>query len=281
MKKLTTYLLAGALVVLLAEAAVMAQAGILETDQQALRTQYIGKVLIFRSSSRLASTLELNEDGMLKGKHKPGYWTVDGAVQVKDVDFRKDRITFKCAKLWHNHKDDGQLHYFPASAALKGKTDYTENSEISFRTKGDGESLADFNQRVNKVFLGEEDSKLSSTPAPIAAYIQKLSPQVDFDPASAMGGFDGTPPKALSTPKPELTREASLVGQSGKESFVLLVDEQGSAAVVGFTHPLQFGLEEATIEAVKTWKFAPAMKDGKPVALRIPMTIEFSKPGLK
>jgi protein TonB len=65
------------------------------------------------------------------------------------------------------------------------------------------------------------------------------------------------------------------VGQTGRESFVLLVDEQGRPAVVGFTHLLQYGLEETTMEAVKNWKFEPAMKDGKPVAIRIPASIDY------
>jgi outer membrane biosynthesis protein TonB len=37
-------------------------------------------------------------------------------------------------------------------------------------------------------------------------------------------------------------------------------------------------VEEATIEAVKGWKFEPAMKDGKAVAIRILMSIDLRLP---
>lgn len=214
------------------------------------------------------------------GQLQPGYWSVDGACQVKELEFHKDAVIFKCAKLWANVKDDNQLHYFPASVALKGKAHYPEAVEIVFHTQGGEESLAQFSERVNKIFLSDQEAKLSATPGPIAAYIQKRTILPDIDPVSGMG-FDGTPPKAISTPAPDPSREAALVGQAGREGFVLLVDEEGKAGVVAFTHLLQYGLEETTIEAVKNWKFEPAMKDGKPVPVRIAMTIEYKRPNAK
>jgi outer membrane biosynthesis protein TonB len=68
-----------------------------------------------------------------------------------------------------------------------------------------------------------------------------------------------------------------LVGQAGRENFVVYVDEQGGASVTGFTSLLQYGLEETTIEAVKGWKFQPAMKGGKPVGISIPMFVNFKQ----
>jgi outer membrane biosynthesis protein TonB len=41
---------------------------------------------------------------------------------------------------------------------------------------------------------------------------------------------------------------------------------------------LQYGLEETTIDAVKRWKFEPAMKDGKPTPIRIAMDVDYKRP---
>jgi len=257
------------------------RAAVSEAEQQSLRTQYVGKVLIIRKCARLASQYDVQEDGTVKGDSQPGYWSVDGAVQVKDLEFYKDRVTFKCLKLWANVKDDGQLHYFPAATALKGKAgDYPQTTDIVFRTSPESVSAAEIAARVRKVCLGEQDSVLSTAPQPIAAFIQKIPVEVDIDPVTGLG-FTGKPPKAISQPTPRESREAELVGQSGRESFVVFVDDQGRPAVVGFTHLLQYGLEEATIEVVKSWKFEPATKDGKPVAIRIPVSIDYKAPDKK
>lgn len=279
MKRITGSLLVGAAILLLGGAAAL-RAEVSEPDQTALRSQYVKKVLIFRKSYRARSRLEVNADGSVAGNLPPGFWSMDGACQVKDLEFRKDSVTVKCAKLWANIKDDSQLHYFPASAAVKGKSEYPENIDIVFRTAKTEVSAAHFQERVKQLFLGEEDSMLSAAPAPIAAYIQKVAIEPDIDPAGTKA-FDGTPPQAISTPLPDLSREAALVGQAGKEEFIALVDDKGRASVMGFTHLLQYGLEETTMEAVKAWKFQPAMKDGKPVAVRMAMEIEYKRPNPK
>lgn len=280
MKKLAAHFIAGVIALLLGGAALAVGAEFSTADQEALRSQYANKVLIFRKSYRFLDRLEVKADGSVPGKLRSGYWSMDGACQVKELEFRKDSVIFKCTKLWADVKDDGQLHYFPVSVALKGRTDYPKKMDIVFRAGPASESVAQVSERVGTIFLSEQDSKLAATPAPISAYIQKLSVQPDIDPISGLG-FDGTPPKPVSTPIPDLSREAELVGQAGGESFVLLVDEQGKASVVAFTRLLQYGLEETTIDAVKDWKFQPAMKDGKPVAVRIAMDIDYKRPSGK
>ena len=41
------------------------------------------------------------------------------------------------------------------------------------------------------------------------------------------------------------------------------------------TRRLGMGLDEKAIEAVRKWKFEPAMKDGKPVAVQISVEVNF------
>jgi hypothetical protein len=280
MKKLCRLLPALVAALILGGAAGVVQAAVSQADQQSLRTQYVGKVLLFRKCARMVSQYDVQEDGTVKGDLQPGYWSVDGAVQVKDIEFHAGDVTFRCAKLWANIKDDGQLHFFPAAVALKGKAaDYPVTTNVVFRTGQQSVPAAEIVARVSKVCLGEHESLLSTAPQPIAAFIEKIPAESDIDPVTGMG-FAGRPPKPIEEPLPSESREAQLVGQAGRESFVVFVDDQGRAAVIGFTHLLQYGLEETTIAAVKGWKFEPAMKDGKPVAIRIPMWIDY-KPAEK
>jgi protein TonB len=38
---------------------------------------------------------------------------------------------------------------------------------------------------------------------------------------------------------------------------------------------LGMGLDEKAVEAVQNWKFEPAMKDGKPVAVELAIEVDF------
>ncbi len=256
------------------------RATVTEADQQSLHSQYVGKVLMFRKYARMVSQYDVQEDGTVAGNARPGFWAVDGAAQVKGIEFFKDRVTFKCIKLWADIKGDGKLHFFPASVALKGKdVDYPQTTDIIFRTSRENVAAAEIVGRLSKLCLGEHEPMLGTAPQPIAAFIQNVPATVDISPTGE--GFKGTPPKALSYDIPTVSHEAELVGQAGREIFVVYVDEQGKGAVVSFSHLLQYGLEETTIEAVKGWKFEPATQDGKPVAVRMALSIDYKTPGAK
>ncbi len=261
-------------VLLLTEPAALLRAAISEADQTAIKKQYVGKVMVFRKLYRLARRLDVAKDGAVSGGKGPGFWSVDGAIQVSDVIFDKKGVTIRGAKLWANIKNDGQLHFFPAAAALKDKKGYDLTTDVVFHTDAETATAEQIHARVGRIFLGEDESQLASAPQPIVAYIQKRPPQFDVDMA-APAAFKGTLPKPVSGVDPKLSVEAQLVGQTGQESFVVYVDEKGNAAVTGFIKLLQYGLEETTIETVKSWKFQPAMKDGKPVPVRMVMYVRY------
>jgi len=44
-------------------------------------------------------------------------------------------------------------------------------------------------------------------------------------------------------------------------------------------NPIGMGLDEKAVEAVRTWKFQPALKDGKPVAVEIAVEVDFHLSG--
>ncbi len=82
-------------------------------------------------------------------------------------------------------------------------------------------------------------------------------------------------PKAVYAPDPEYSEEARKAKYQGTCVLWLIVGPDGHPRDIKVARTLGLGLDEKAIEAVKTWKFEPAMKDGKPVAVQINVEVSF------
>jgi periplasmic protein TonB len=82
-------------------------------------------------------------------------------------------------------------------------------------------------------------------------------------------------PKATFSPDPEYSEEARKAKFQGTCVLWLIVGPDGHPRDIRVSRTLGLGLDEKAIEAVKNWKFEPAMKDGKPVAVQINVEVDF------
>jgi periplasmic protein TonB len=82
-------------------------------------------------------------------------------------------------------------------------------------------------------------------------------------------------PKATFAPDPEYSEEARKAKFQGTCVLWLIVGPDGHPRDIRVSRTLGLGLDEKAIEAVKNWKFEPAMKDGKPVAVQINVEVDF------
>ena len=82
-------------------------------------------------------------------------------------------------------------------------------------------------------------------------------------------------PQAISTPDPEYTEEARRAKTQGTCILWLIVDAEGRPRDIRIVRGLGFGLDAKAVEAVKQWRFEPALKDGKPVNVQISVEVGF------
>lgn len=82
-------------------------------------------------------------------------------------------------------------------------------------------------------------------------------------------------PTAVSSPDPDYTEEARLAKKQGTCVLWLIVDSTGHPRDIHVARGLGFGLDAKAIDAVKQWKFQPALKDGRPVDVQISVEVEF------
>jgi len=62
---------------------------------------------------------------------------------------------------------------------------------------------------------------------------------------------------------------------SGTVLIGLIITSKGEPKEVHVVRSLEKDVDDAAVEAVKQWHFAPATKDGKPVAVKIDVEIRF------
>lgn len=98
------------------------------------------------------------------------------------------------------------------------------------------------------------------------------------------GGFGGgvfrvgggvSAPRAIYAPDPDYSEEARKAKYQGVCVLWLIVGPDGRPKDVRVSRALGMGLDQKAIEAVKQWKFSPAMKDGRPVAVQINVEVSF------
>jgi protein TonB len=83
------------------------------------------------------------------------------------------------------------------------------------------------------------------------------------------------PPTVLFQADPEFSEEARKAKFSGNVEVYLIVDEKGNPTRIRIARGVGMGLDEKAIEAVRQYKFKPATKDGKPVAVDLYIDVNF------
>ena len=82
-------------------------------------------------------------------------------------------------------------------------------------------------------------------------------------------------PIPIYKPVPEYSEEARKAKHEGVVVLRAVVDEHGNVGDVEIVQSLGMGLDEKAVKAVKTWRFKPSEKDGKPVRVRIMIEATF------
>ncbi len=82
-------------------------------------------------------------------------------------------------------------------------------------------------------------------------------------------------PRVIYKPDPEYSEEARKAKYQGTVVLQMVVGADGRTKNPRVQHGLGMGLDEKALEAVRNWKFEPAEKDGKPVAVLISVEVAF------
>jgi TonB family protein len=88
-------------------------------------------------------------------------------------------------------------------------------------------------------------------------------------------GGEVSQPVLISKIEPEYSEEARKAKYSGTVLLSVVIDANGNPRDIHIVRALGLGLDEKAIEAVSKWRFRPAMKGGRPVAVQAQVEVNF------
>lgn len=90
-----------------------------------------------------------------------------------------------------------------------------------------------------------------------------------------LGDAGVTAPKILFKPESEFSDPARKLHLKGVVGLQVVVDDAGRVSDLNIVKPMGAGLDENAVNTVRTWRFAPATKDGRPVAVAVYIEVDF------
>jgi TonB family protein len=271
--------------------------------QQHLRDQYQGKTLLLRGFYT-GSKLRYDSTGAPTSGATSGDWTTDGVVVLNQIHVSGGRITVKAQRFLVS----GQGTFrFLAGKSKKRKKDAL--LEIAAELPS-ADSTEQVDAAMSRIFLTTQDNFADLVPdywkpcvpagligkdancnfskeflsIPGAASSGKgTSPTADTtavprDPSNspvAHVGHGVSPPKVIFQHEPEFSEPARLEKFQGTVTLGLIVNKEGLPTNIHIMSPLGCGLDAKAVQAIETWRFKPAEKDGEPVRVEIAVEVDF------
>jgi TonB family protein len=94
------------------------------------------------------------------------------------------------------------------------------------------------------------------------------------EPVYRMKDVD-TKPRQIKAKEPKFSAQARRDKVQGIAVLLIVVTREGGTTDIRVRYGIGHGLDEEAVKAVRKWKFAPATKDGKPVAVQVSVEVDF------
>jgi len=103
------------------------------------------------------------------------------------------------------------------------------------------------------------------------------APEPEVEPSSQPWRLDAsiTRPVPLDTPRAHYTETARRAGIQGVVIIEAVINEKGRVEDTRILKGLPMGLDQKAVEAVSSWRFKPATREGKPVKVFHVLVVKF------
>ena len=237
-----------------------------------LRNPYFGKALNFDSS------------GLPTQQLVAGPWSTCGLLQVEKLRITQDGVQIDGRRAILALRQESGTGQEGTAVKLQVEPILT-HEVVRIRVKPLALSIDQINDSLSHVFQG---GRLVDR---VAAYWKPTTKDLKTfrlrTPNGSIGELEGSrqvylinpgvvePPKAIYDPDPEYTEQARNKRLEGTTVLSIVVNEQGFPEILEITRGLGEGLDIQALAAVANWRFKPAEKDGKPIAVQVTVEVTF------
>jgi len=249
-----------------------------------------------------------DSSGVFVGKEVSGDWTNDGFAIVDDVHMSGPRLVVAARRLLVGRSTRGFQFKEARRKSADGRDTEPVPLEITIDLGKSSPSAEETQVAMSRIFLTAQDRLgelvpeywKTCVPEGIAGRNKDCSfsdevlaiPGVMPSPEHTVpvaaptdaktAGFSHmsigngvSPPRALFSPEPEFSEAARGVKYQGVVTLRMVVKTDGTPSDIRIISPLGCGLDVKAVQAVKTWKFKPAEKDGQTIAFDIMVEVDF------
>lgn len=105
-------------------------------------------------------------------------------------------------------------------------------------------------------------------------YAKSAAPPPSEPATGGIFGYD-TPPILIYKHNPEYSEDARRAKYQGTAMLEVEVNAEGRVDRIRVRHSLGLGLDEKAMDAVRQWRFKPALKEGQPIAVQAQVSVSF------
>lgn len=263
-----------------------------ENPEQHLKQQLKGKTVLIRGFFQ-DDRLDYTAQGEVMGSPQPGSWTV-AKIEVHSVSAHPDRLEIRGPRV--NTLVDPYEHRFTNKVSHEGGIKVTIHASPSSLDPQQLDSL------IQKIFVIDSKPSIAVFPPywreflsgniirttdehgkPAFRRRNETDPGVEGRPVYADSSGEAVyrvsknveRPRIMSQVDPEFTQCARDEKFTGTTVVSLEVDKTGAARDIQIAQPIGCGLDDQAVRAVQQWRFAPARRNGEPVAALVEAEVSY------
>jgi TonB family protein len=233
--------------------------------KDALKKQYQNRVLFLRSAYQEGDQ-EFDSAGKPTKGPAPKKWTTYEPIWVTKLEVERDRLLLRGPRVAFGNSE--KLHT-RISVPIEKEVKVVIHLDHPLNSVDEASGL------LEQVFAIDE----KTAEHPLPEYRRPgggLGPDDKIYHVSTTREKDkASPPMPIYVPDPEFSDDARRAKYQGDVTLKLLLDKKGTVSRITIIRGLGLGLDEKSVERLKTWRFKPALLNGEPVFVEVSTEVSF------